>query len=1349
MLPVVMAFSWLVPERKVRRSLAMFLALLLAAAVQAANTWHVDAKLGKDTGSGSTRGDAKQSIQAAIDAAAEGDTILVDDGIYSPIQTADKDIAIRSVNGAQTTIIDGGKAERCATLGGPGSAQNTVLDGFTLRNGYAAEGEGGGAYGGTLINCILVDNAAPLGDDGVASHGGGAYKCTLTNCTLTRNQADLGGGAHSCTLTNCILTGNQATEYGGGVYNGYALINCILSENMAEEGGGAYWCGLRNCTVTGNSAARGGGVVGCSLENSIVWDNFAPEGPNYPEPGDDDSWFDYSCTEPLPEDGTGNISADPKFVDAENGDYHLSPGSPCIDAGNNDVVQVETDLAGNPRISNETVDMGAYEGSIEGFVIFGRIQGKGLLAPMTAVVLPGGSATFTATENHGSFRHFEIDGVAVSESPSYTWENIQADGVITAVFDPLTWYVDDDLDGDGTSWENALPSIQAAIDVAADGDTILVNDGFYAPIVTRNRAITIRSRNGAGKTVIDGGGVKRCATLGAYTFERNTILAGFTLQNGYAECGGGVYGGTLTNCALTGNEAEIDGGGVYGGTLTNCILTGNSTYDWGGGACGSTLHNCLLAGNSSAAKGGGAYYSFMTNCLLIDNFARLGGGASDSTLRNCTLASNEAWQQGGGAYDCALANSIIWGNTAPKDENCYVADDDDDGEEGDEPEPGDDAGLVYCCTTPLADGQGNIDVAPLFVDPVNGDCRLRAGSPCVDAGDTALVSGDDEIDLAGNPRISNGAVDMGAYEGVVSGFVISGSVEGHGQISPPNAVVSAGGNVTFEARESGRVFSHFLVNGERVPGSAKTYTFTDIQADAEIAVVFENKIWYVDVNNGNDEGTGLSWDDAKWSIQAAVNEAVDGDVIEVAEGDYQPIDTDNKAIVIRSVLGSEKTSISGEEYKRCATLCNGFSKPKTVLIGFALQKGIMEKTAQEIVDGELTEIYYFGDGGGAHGGTLINCHLLNNSASYGGGAAYSTLIDCQLTGNHASRGFVDSDAGGGGAYMCVLNNCELRENSAERSGGGAHDCRLTNCALYGNWTNSSGGGAAYSVLSNCALAFNRAAEYGGGVGEDSSMINCTLTENEARWGGGVDPDGRGLVVNCIIWGNWAYEAGDNYYVFEHDHSVASFLYSCTDPLPEGEGNICADPLFVDAEAGDFRLSTESPCIDAGSNAFAVGDVDLVGNPRILYGVVDMGAFEFTSMSALPGGKYAWQSGWNTLYLPFDSIESATAEALAGMPVFRLSANTNVQDTAVSLHTPLWIFCFDPKFAPVLRGILTPGAPPDPLAIPAGQWTPVGAQRQVETLPDGYAAWEWRTRRYVRVQSLQAGRVYFIYRSNTP
>ena len=102
-----------------------------------------------------------------------------------------------------------------------------------------------------------------------------------------------------------------------------------------------------------------------------------------------------------------------------------------------------------------------------------------------------------------------------------------------------------------------------------------------------------------------------------------------------------------------------------------------------------------------------------------------------------------------------------------------------------------------------------------------------------------------------------------------------------------------------------------------------------------------------------------------------------------------------------------------------------------------------------------------------------------------------------------------------------------------------------------------------------------------------------------------------------------------------------------------------------------------------------------------------------------------------------------------MPVFKLSADAYVKAKPVSRHTPLWVFCADSESAPVLRGVLTSGAPPDPLDVPAGQWTPVGAQRRVETLPDGYAAWEWRTRRYVRVQSLQAGRVYFIYRLNTP
>jgi len=214
-----------------------------------------------------------------------------------------KAITIRSVNGAQHTMIDGRNANRCATLGSTEGHTNTVLSGFTLRNGRA-------------------------------ENGAGAMYGTLHNCILSRNRSvEFGGGAYYSRLYNCLLSGNSA---------GY-------------DGGGVYECDLTGCTLFGNTADWGGGAMSSTLNNSIVWGNSANTGSNHYY-----SVFDYSCTAPLPA-GNGNMAADPLFVSADSGTLYLQADSPCINAGNNAFAAGDVDLAGNPRIQDGTVDMGAYE----------------------------------------------------------------------------------------------------------------------------------------------------------------------------------------------------------------------------------------------------------------------------------------------------------------------------------------------------------------------------------------------------------------------------------------------------------------------------------------------------------------------------------------------------------------------------------------------------------------------------------------------------------------------------------------------------------------------------------------------------------------------------------------------------------------------------------------------------------------------------------------------------------------------------------------------------------------------------------------------------------------------------
>ena len=196
---------------------------------------------------------AATTIQDAVDAAVQGDEIVVTNGLYATGGRAvdgtmtnrvvvDRAVVVRSVNGPLVTIIEGAPAPgtnalgdgaiRCALLG-----EQAVLCGFTLANGhtrcaggFSREQWGGGARCGEtaiLTNCILVGNSA--------GSGGGVCFGTLKHCTLSGNRACWdGGGAWQATLLDCIVTNNTAGVSGGGVACG-SLTNCTVHSNLAPD----------------------------------------------------------------------------------------------------------------------------------------------------------------------------------------------------------------------------------------------------------------------------------------------------------------------------------------------------------------------------------------------------------------------------------------------------------------------------------------------------------------------------------------------------------------------------------------------------------------------------------------------------------------------------------------------------------------------------------------------------------------------------------------------------------------------------------------------------------------------------------------------------------------------------------------------------------------------------------------------------------------------------------------------------------------------------------------------------------------------------------------------------------
>ena len=253
-----------------------------------------------------------------------------------------------------------------------------------------ADFTGGGIDAGEYSSPIII-NCSVFGNT-VGEYGGGIYAgnySRIYNSIIAENEARVHAGIFAwdnCIVERCRISNNHAIGHdngGGGVgaSNNTMIRNCEITQNTAEQGAGVYLSGestLINCTIVGNIAEQNAGGILCwgnspIIANCILWENSAPEGPQIYIGGYADpltiSYSDVQGGEAgvFVETGTlsweeGNIDADPLFI-LPGSNYHLRPGSPCIDAGTD--AGVYTDIDGQTRPWGAGFDMGSDEFSTE------------------------------------------------------------------------------------------------------------------------------------------------------------------------------------------------------------------------------------------------------------------------------------------------------------------------------------------------------------------------------------------------------------------------------------------------------------------------------------------------------------------------------------------------------------------------------------------------------------------------------------------------------------------------------------------------------------------------------------------------------------------------------------------------------------------------------------------------------------------------------------------------------------------------------------------------------------------------------------------------------------------------
>jgi hypothetical protein len=697
--------------------------------------------------------------------------------------------------------------------------------------------------------------------------------------------------------------------------------------------------------------------------------------------------------------------------------------------------------------------------------------------------------------------------------------------------------------------------------------------------------------------------------------------------------GAGVYcenaTASLHNCRLTGNAVQsiadsgraghsyATGGALHGAAsnihLAGCFVHSNTTTavlkhaheydDTTKISCGAgiavednsqaVLGNCLIASNNTFGttdslsyyyvyrNAGGAIYSDSSSQVRLSFCTVWGNNSSNADAPNDAIHCKETV--------LTVSSSIIWNGSPGLTIEVSVASD-----------------ITYCDIEGGYPGTGNIDLDPQFEDAAGLDFRLMANSSCIDSAstngpDAALDGNLRPIDIPGLGRDQTGdEYDMGAYEA---------SLTGNTSWTPtPTPTLTHTQTLTY------------------TPTVTLTPTITSTPAFAHRYVAH-------DATGAND---GSSWEDAHTTICSALVQSVSGDLIWVKGGDYPEY--------LRLVDGVDLCGgFAGTEGVGEFDLRDWEQHPTSIVPNEAAGESIVIGADDVVFDGfQITRANNFPARGLSCSGVSMkvsNCRFEKCGITYPyrvkemeGAGIYATSSTLEVRNCILKKNEIYAVKNGRGAgiscrssSVVTLDGCEIDACNTILSPTGCYEVTLHPGAGLSVWEGS------LVQMRNCIVARNVVAVYGNDYGSfecddvrvDGSWCgieHCTFKSrtNDWVWGSIFVPlvftnSSEVSMRNSIVW-----EGEKGIYADASTRGSVTVTFCDVEGGCLGQGNIDEDPAFIDAGIGDFRLQANSPCIDTGTDAGLVEDLD--GNPRPIDipGVgadgtgteFDMGAYEF-------------------------------------------------------------------------------------------------------------------------------------------